>query len=393
LARNGYRIFDTDTHVWDTAETLEQYIDPQFREALAKVQREPFKGSDRHLLRTEWREANRRLGSREQVARGSGFGSGFRGQEPDPLGNWEPERRIKDMDIEGIDVHMIVPSKTSAGFCVVPDVALEQAVYRAYHRYMKDYCGAFPDRLTGSVLVSCRDVEGSVKELYRAGQEPWAVNMLPLAPPDLPLDDPALDPIWAAAADLDITVTTHTFSWTPPYSPGTSDCWESPFLARCTAHPWSGMRNMTALLGSGALDRHPNLRVGVLETGQGWLPFWLARIEEQAKLYAVALPEGIRPFSEYIEQGRYKQSLELHEGERLTKHVIDFCGPDVLMFSTDYPHGESWFPESANAFLTWDFDEPTMRKLLWENAVQFFPRYPGDKSSRSAEVGAGAAGR
>jgi predicted TIM-barrel fold metal-dependent hydrolase len=384
MARDGFRIFDTDTHVWDTAETIEQYLDPTYRDAFAAFEREPFRNTDRHLVRTEWRAASRRLGSRGPVERTANHGMGFRGTEPDPIANWESDRRIKDMDIEGIDVHMIVPSKTTAGFCVVNDVDLELAVYRAYHRYMRDYCGAFPDRLTGSVLVSCRNVEASVAELYRAGKERWAVNMLPLAPPELPLDDPSLDPIWAAAADLDLAVTTHTFSWTPPYSPGTFDCWESPFLARCTAHPWSGMRNMATFLGSGMLERHPGLRVGVLETGQGWLPFWLARIEEQAKLQPAALGPGVKPLSEYVAEGRYFQSLELHEGERLTRHVVDFVGPDVLMFSTDYPHGESWFPESVSSFLSWSgFDDATRRKLLWDNAVRFFRRYPGEKQAAS----------
>jgi uncharacterized protein len=386
MAKNGYRIFDTDTHVWDTAESLEQYIEPEFLERFRSYEREPFQDSGRHLIRTEWRSVNRRLGTdSDPVERDASTGKAFKGQSPDKAGNWDSAKRVADMDLEGVDVHMIVPSKTSAGFCVVPDLELEQAVYRAYHRYMADYCGAFPDRLTGSLLVSCRNVEESVKEIYRAGQDNWAVNLLPLGPPDLPLDHPSLDPIWAAATDLDLTVTTHTFSWTPPYSPGTTDCWENPFIARTAAHPWSGMRNMLALLGGGAMERHPNLRVGVLETGQGWLPFWLARAEEQAHSQAGALAPGVRPFSEYIAEGRYKQSMELHEGERLTQHVLDFCGEDVLMFSTDYPHGESWFPESANAFLEWtSFTESAKRKLLWENALAFFPRYSGSLKDEPA---------
>ena len=95
------------------------------------------------------------------------------------------------------------------------------------------------------------------------------------------------------------------------------------------------------------------------------------------------MAEGIRPPSEYVEEGRYFQSLELHEGERLTKHVVDFVSPDVLMFSTDYPHGESWFPESTSSFLGWNtFDDATKRKLLWDNAIRFFRRYSG----RTAQV-------
>ena len=68
----------------------------------------------------------------------------------------------------------------------------------------------------------------------------------------------------------------------------------------------------------------------------------LNRLEEQAAYSAGALPGGLARFGDYIRSGRYFQSIELHEGEKLTKGVIEELGPDLLMFSTDYPHGESW---------------------------------------------------
>ncbi len=61
------------------------------------------------------------------------------------------------MDIEGIDVNMILPSGGVPAFCSLPDVALEQAVYQAYHRFLRDYCAPYPDRLTSLVLASGRD--------------------------------------------------------------------------------------------------------------------------------------------------------------------------------------------------------------------------------------------
>ena len=53
--------------------------------------------------------------------------------------------RVRDMDLEGIDVNMILPSGGVPAFCALEDVALEQAMYRAYHRFLADYCAPFPD--------------------------------------------------------------------------------------------------------------------------------------------------------------------------------------------------------------------------------------------------------
>jgi predicted TIM-barrel fold metal-dependent hydrolase len=59
----------------------------------------------------------------------------------------------------------------------------------------------------------------------------------------------------------------------------------------------------------------------------------------------------------------------------MTKHVIDELGEDVLMWSSDYPHGESWFPESVDTFLGWDsLNDRVKRKMFWENATRCFPR-------------------
>ena len=72
---------------------------------------------------------------------------------------------------------------------------------------------------------------------------------------------------------------------------GGLDTWENQWLQRSAAHPWCGMRNMAALLGAGVMDRYPRLRIGVLEAGHGWLPFWMGRIDEHARSIPTALPD------------------------------------------------------------------------------------------------------
>jgi predicted TIM-barrel fold metal-dependent hydrolase len=135
---------------------------------------------------------------------------------------------------------------------------------------------------------------------------------------------------------------------------------------------------MAAVIGSGAMDRHNKLRIGVLEAGHSWLPFWMARIDEQARGKPAALAQLQMNPSDYVRSGRYFQSIEMSEGEKLTKVTLDLLGEDILMYASDYPHSESWFPNSVDTVMAWDLPERVKRKLFWDNAVRYYARYPND---------------
>ena len=124
---------------------------------------------------------------------------------------------------------------------------------------MQDYCSDYPARLGGVILATSRDVAGSASRrsgagASRAGPGPsW-----PMRPYGVPLDHPDLEPVWAEAAEHDLAVVLHTFTVMPPHAPGGLDNWENLFLQRSAAHPWCGMRNMAALIGSGVMDSYPH---------------------------------------------------------------------------------------------------------------------------------------
>jgi hypothetical protein len=124
------------------------------------------------------------------------------------------------------------------------------------------------------------------------------------------------------------------------------------------------------------LDRFPRLRLGCLEAGHGWLPFWMARLDEHMHTIRAALPADLKQTpSEYVMSGRYYQSIEVSEGEKVTNMVADIVGENVLMYASDYPHGESAFPESTNIVLGWN-NTPSERKqkMFWDNPVRFYAR-------------------
>ncbi len=133
------------------------------------------------------------------------------------------------------------------------------------------------------------------------------------------------------------------------------------------------MRAVAAFFGAGIMDRFPAIRFGILESGFGWLPFWARRMDDQA-IYMGYVNEHLEyKLSEYLTGGRFFASVVLHEGEDMVKMVSDSLGDHILTFSSDYPHPESRFPDSADIALGWTgLGEGRMRKMLWENPVRFF---------------------
>ncbi len=379
MARNGFKIFDSDTHTGPFVDILEPYLGDAEKASLADW--EEYKTAHKrtgHVTYTKGvRSYRRRLGTAKAEETPGTYMAGFTGahrKDPSPLVDDDPAERIADMDLEGTDVNLTLPSGWFGTWTTGDDIGLEIGMYRAYHRWMEDYCSPYPERIGGVILVSARDIEGSLAEIKRWGKSRWAWGVLVYAPAGMPLDHPDIEPVWAAAADHDLAVTLHTFTVMPPYAPGGLDNWENLWLQRSAAHPWCGMRNMAALIGCGVMDRYPSLRIGTLEAGHGWLPFWVARLDEHAETITAALPELKQKPSEYVMSGRYFQSIEIPEGERMTNAVMDLLGDDVLMYASDYPHGESWFPVSVETVLGWEMTEERKRKLFWDNAVRLYAR-------------------
>jgi predicted TIM-barrel fold metal-dependent hydrolase len=251
MARDGYRIFDPDTHVGPDARILAGYLSEAEKDRLRGW--EAYKSRDRsgHETYTKGqRRYRRRLGTAEPDEAPSGYMAGITGvrrtRQPSPLVDADPGERIKDMDHEGVDVNLTLPSGWFGTWTAGDDVVLEMAMYRAYHRWMADYCGDYPDRLGGVILAGTRDIDGALAEIRRWGRSSWAWGLMVYAPVGMPLDHPTLEPLYAEAAELDLAVVLHTFTVMPPYAPGGQDTWDNLWLQRSAAHPWCGMRNMAA---------------------------------------------------------------------------------------------------------------------------------------------------
>jgi predicted TIM-barrel fold metal-dependent hydrolase len=385
--KNGFKVFDTDTHIAPSAESLEPYISPRVRELIpdlderkvpiktglaGEVRQEPY----RHHYRLGdgesggWANSAVRVlgeaGPREGVTRRFQTFMGTR--HPTDGGQEYADVRIRDMDEEGTDVHMMVPN--GANGHANPEVEME--FIRAQHRYLDELTHPYPHRLKSLIVVSARDVEGSLAEIERWAGSQWAVGIQAYMPLDYPIDHPDLEPLWAAAQDHDLGLVHHSFA---TGYPGYRDLWSNPFIGRSASHPWAAMRFVAAVTASGMLDRHPRLRFGILESGFGWLPFWARRLDDQMEYVGYVNEQLKFKPSEYMSGGRFFSSIEMHEGGDMAALVTESMGDGVLMLGTDYPHAESRFPESVDRVVEWQksgLSDEALHKLLWDNAVRFF---------------------
>ncbi|HZR98664.1 MAG TPA: amidohydrolase family protein [Chloroflexota bacterium] len=391
--RSGYRVIDVDTHVTPSVEVLLRYADADLRARAADLQPyirvlEPTAGRGHpetpySILRINpipyERVAGQKAGARVD-AKGAGARGALEGRVDNLAGKGvstgvqhdNPTGRLRDMDVEGVDVDFIIPGTWAPGSSAL-DLGLARLLYAAYHRYMADYCSADSRRLKGLLLVPGADPAWAAQTIREHAAADWVAAVWPILPEGLPVDDPDLAPIWEAMGEADLPLVHHSFFYEPPYFPGYRDIWGNAIVARTAAHPWGAQRALAYFLISGLLDRYPRLRVGFVETGHGWLAHWVLRLNSQVEFVKSARPALAHTPLEYVQMGRVYCGIENHEGPLMTKAIVDILGDHVLMYQSDYPHPESLFPHGTDVVIGWRdvLGEEATRKLMGENAARF----------------------
>jgi len=413
--RQGLRVIDSDTHVNPSLDVLLRYADKDlrdrvddFRPYMRTVQPRPGQGDAEDMdaykilsikpLRLQ-RMAGEKPGPAKEQGGDRGFLSGrtqmvTRQPITPRVAEDNAHGRLQDMDTEGRDIDFIIPGTWAYGApALAPHLAM--GLVRAYHRYMADYCAADARRLKSMILALASDPAWSAQVIKEHAQEDWVAAVWPLLPEGLPVDDPDLEPIWAAANEADLPIMYHAFTIETPYFPGYRDIWENPAMGRCAGQTWGGQRFLSFMLMGGMLDRYPNLRVGTLESGHGWLPHWLQRLTRQIDYVRGSVSPHLKHTPvEYAQMGRVFCSIDFSEGVDMTKAVIDLMGDHVLMFASDYPHPETIFPDHADTVIAWRqwLGEQTTQKLMWENATRFLRLTSTPWSDQRAESKARHAG-
>ena len=281
-----------------------------------------------------------------------------------------PEARIKDLDVEGIDLQVVLGSLCFAA-CTLRDSGFALAFCKACNDYLAEFCLSHPDRLKAVAVVPLQDVPAALGEARRAVKDLGMIGVS--IPPSLPgknLDNPDFYPFYEEVQELNVPIGIHWGNGT--YLPGAgTDRFNKHFQTHVVGHPFEQMIAMTALVCGGILEKYPRLRFGFLESGCGWVPYWLWRLDEEYHGRSLEVPLMKDRPSEYIKRGQCFFSCA--PDEFMIPTVAEAVGGDTILFSSDYPHADGLFPDSVRTIKArQDISEELRRRILGENAARFF---------------------
>jgi predicted TIM-barrel fold metal-dependent hydrolase len=278
-----------------------------------------------------------------------------------------PEGHIAEMDAAGIDVAVMLP--TFAALLVYNDDAdadRSREYARAYNRWLHDFCALAPTRLLGAALLSRHDPEAMVGDLEEAlGHGMRAVVVRPNPVKGRTLSDPAYARFWAACEHHGVTILMHEGTHSRVPTAG-ADRFESHFGQHACAHPMEAMMAFVALVEGGVLETHPALRVGFLESGCGWLPYWLWRLDDIYAQHSAELRgRARRPPSEYFQRQCW---IALEPTEAMLGPAVTTIGPERVVFGSDFPHHDhgTGIVDELMARRS-NVGEGALREILWDS--------------------------
>ena len=272
--------------------------------------------------------------------------SSFRPLADAEPGGSDPVARLRDLDREGMDQAVLYPT-IGLYFGLVEDPEAAVALATAYNDWLAGYCAADPRRLFGAAMVPLQDPVKAARELRRAVTELGFVAGFVRPNPCLgrSLSDRAYDPVWDAAEELGVPIGIHEGSSVTVPTLG-SDRPFNPLILHAVSHSFEAMLACAQVIALGTLERHPGLRLVFLESSGGWAPFWLERLNEQAKSFGGFCPDMALTPSEYFTR---QCAISFEVDERMLAASVPFLGQDRIVWGSDYPHHDATFPGAVEA--------------------------------------------
>lgn len=342
-------VVDSDVHVSPPPGMWRDYLSPQFREFAPVVETDGefdyivFEGNRRqvNLMQSQ-------AGRSAEKFKNTGKLSDMR------VGGWMAPQRLLDMDRDGMDVGVIF----GGGPLATANYELWVDSYGGYNRWVADFCTENPQRLKWAAFIPMLDVNVAIAMMREAKNSGAVAVNIPAFPQTASAfnkkdsqfqaltgdaksvrqyRDAEFDPFWAAASELDIAVTFHLGARTSRFGDKTN------FLPDVVMGKPAMLEMAGIMIYGGVFDRFPNLRIGLIESGVGWIPWaanYMDRTWEMQRHWTGC--DIKHPPSYYFDRNVYASFISDPIGVELRHHP----GCKNIMWSSDYPHSETTFPHS-----------------------------------------------
>ena len=381
MAKNGFRVLDSDLHTMEPDDLWEKYLDEPFRKHAPRFDRPATAAPNNPIIEV----GAVKIGEMSMRPRTAVVAADLhkRSVAKHPHNavaaarKYDAESHLGAMEIEGIDVAVLYGTR---GRQVLMhddlDPELAAALARAHNNWTHDYCSLDPKRLKFAAQVAFHDVPLAIKEARRAVRELGAIAVVGNPNPinGRHIHDAEFEPLWAAIEELGVPVGFHPTGQSSLRDDIARRYLDHPngvVIGRAARNPMELMLAFASLAAGGVLERHPRLRCAFLEGTCGWLPWWLWRLDEAWEKFGPGSEIQIsRLPSEYFAQQCY---VATDADEKVLAQVVASAGDDNIVVSTDYPHSDGLFPDAINEFVKLPgVSDTTKAKILWDNCARLY---------------------
>lgn len=281
----------------------------------------------------------------------------------------DPHLRVKDMDLDGVQAEVLYGILGAA--TRLNDAEAANEMFRIYNDWLADFCRTYPERFIGLACLPYGDIDGAVTELYRVARTGIRGFELSCSWDMEPMWHPVWAPLWKAVHDVGLPLHFHTF---PALPLGKLDQQRGPtrraaFFTVVSGFQMNLVNILAAVIGAGVLERYPNVRIAFGESGIGWLPYALDRMDFEWEDRFHDLGLTMKP-SDYWR----RQCKATFQFDRIGTRLVDDIGVETLMWGSDYPHGDGVWPESSR-YIAEQFGHlppDVTRKITCDNAAAFY---------------------
>ena len=347
-------VVDADVHLHEDPAELAEYAEPPWDTALKEIAKVEERYLDLPAMspRAEFRIPWPGGTNRPQIVS-------------------SPDAMRRELDDLHVNVAILFPDHLLS-LAMVREPAFAVALARSYNDWLADRWLRHEPTLRGSIVIPPQDpAAGAVEIRKHAGNSSYVCAYLPAAGLKLLYGHELYDPVYEAAQETGLPIVIHSVEAIFPVFPFQLEQFRTSMAVHALAHPLSMMANCVSMLETGVPVRFPDLRIGFMEAGTGWVPFVANRLDKEYTERRREVPILQERPSHYMRRFFYgTQPIEEPE-ERLdlVKQFELFDGENQALFASDWPHHD--FDHTQFVFGL-PFSREARRKIMGLNAARFF---------------------
>lgn len=291
-------------------------------------------------------------------------------------GAFEPKARLTDLDVDGIYAQVIYPTLTLEGVQVYgQDPELQRACVRAYNEWIHEFCEGSGGRLIPVAIMPSTGIDDAVQELTWAVEHGFRSLLIGSFPNGSGASDPSDDRLWGLLEESGIPIAIHIGSFLEEGRVERT-VRDAPAIAAAMTGSRSGRDAMsvaTMFIFAGVFSRFPRLQLALVESNIGWIPTVMEQVDNVflRTRFLAGLAERMRETpSQIFHRNFWATFMVDHVGVRNR----DLLNAAHVMWSTDYPHSSTDWPNSRvtieRNFRGLPKDE--VRRFLFDNCKNFY---------------------